>query len=337
MGAETAPSEELDFVVRPATEADGSGLTLLELETPIVVGEDEIVYDRTPDYFAFARIMERCDTVVAEAEQQLVAVHSAAFHRGVLNGEEVRLNYIHHLRIRPGAQGKSLLRKLKEIAVPRYPPGESASYAYVDVRNTAVLSRMRGSFDQWEPRPVLLEIDIDTFFRGHRGRSSLARSADTGDADDIAAMLEGTHGHKELWPHPTAKTVAAKLDRSPRDYSWSDVRVDDHAVVGLWRAGRTLQVRTTGPGSTTARRPAVLADYGYASSAEDAFLALLGTALEDCRSDGLTSLSVFATDRSDIADLLGPYAESIRTFEFVAARLPQPPAAQDLYVDPIYF
>lgn len=332
-----APSDEEDFVIRPATKADGPRLRLLELETPIVAGEDEIVYDRAPDYFAFARVMERSDTVVAETHGELVGVHSAAFHRGVLNGEQVHLNYIHHLRIRPGAQGKSLFPKLKQVAVPRYPPGQSGSYAYVDKRNAAVLSRMRGTFDQWDPRPVLLEIDIATLLRDDAAGSSQARPAAPSDGDDIATLLEATHGHRELWPHPTGSDVAAKLNRSPSDYSWGDVFVDDRALVGLWRAGRTLEVRTVGPSGTTARRPAVLADYAYPRGAEAAFLALLRTALHECRSDGLTSLSVFATDRSEIAALLSPYADSIRTFEFVAARLPQPAAAEDLYVDPIYF
>lgn len=319
-------------VVRPAVEADGPALGDLELATPIVAGDDRIIYDRREDYFAYDRLMGASDVVVAEADGRAIGVHAAAFHEVRVEGECHLVNYVHHLRILPSAQGKKVLPRLKQVAVPRYPPKAAGSYVFVDVRNRSILDRMQGMHGtyRWPLAPLLLE--LDTAAIAEPGEST---PVTLDDASRICALLEETHGDKELWPGMTVDALTERLERDRAQYTWRDLRLGEDAVVGLWPVGRTTRVIHERPdGQRSEARPVIVADHG---GAVDGTVALLRAAAGELAAAGLDRLIIFATEGSELAEALVPLAVRSRQFEFWMTRIEPPPGVADLYVDPIYF
>ena len=319
--------------VRPAVEADGPALAEVELATPIIAGEDRITYDRRQDYFAYARLMESSDVVVAEADGQVIGVHAAAFQDVRIGDQQRTVNYIHHLRILPGAQGRKVLPLLKQVAVPRYPPEATASYVFVDARNRSILDRMQmmTGVHRWTMTPILFELDTGALSEAD-GPTGSAATPD--DAGKICGLLEATHGAKELWPGTSVDALRARLGRDPAQYTWHDLLVSDRAVVGLWRIGRTTSVIHDGPGGRSETRPVVVADHG--GDAEE-IVALLRSAAGELAAAGMDRITMFANEGSDLAGALAPLAVRTRRFEFWMNRVEQPAGATDLYVDPIYF
>lgn len=320
--------------VRPAEPSDAAALAELERSTPIVVGDERLVYDRSRDYFAYARLMEDCDVVLAEVDGQVVGVHSAAFHHVRLGGVEQRLNYVHHLRVWPGNQGKGVVPELKKLATSRYPRPVSGSYAYVDARNTSVSDRMAEvpDYHRWPVSPSLFELDTAALAGG-----PAARSAQPDDAAAICDLLNTAHDHKELWHGATPERLSARLGRAPDLYGWEDVRLTSDAAVGVWRAGRGLDVIREGPEGRTVTSPAIVLDYGHRPSGENAVVDLLRGWADELAGEGLDRVLVFATTGGPLARLLEPLATNVRTFDFWTVRLPVPEGDVDLYVDPVYF
>jgi hypothetical protein len=324
-----------DVVVRPAVEADGPALAEVELATPIVAGDERITYDRGTDYFACSRLMEACDTVVAEIDGQAVGVHAAAFHEVRVGGVPHVVNYIHHLRILPSVQGRKVLPLLKQVAVPRYPPAAKASYVFIDARNRSILDRMhqmQGTY-RWPDTTMLFELDTAAM-AADGGGGAAARRGTPDDAEHVCALLEATHGSKELWPGTSVAALTQRLSRDPSQYSWDDLWLGDDAVVGLWPIGRTTRVIHSTREHRSETRPVALADLG---GTVDGIVALLRAAAGSVAAEGLDRFTVFASDGSELAASLAPLSVRTRRFEFWMTRVEPPANVGDLYVDPIHF
>ena len=122
------------------------------------------------------------------------------------------------------------------------------------------------------------------------------------------------------------------MERAPDLYSWSDVLVDDDAVLGVWN--QRFQVRH---GDHEARVQAVVLDSGFVPGLGEAALERLIRA--SCRglvAAGSTHLVVFTSTLSPDRDLVVGLGGNV--VEFVhSCRVPEPQPPTGIRFDPIYF
>lgn len=331
MTATTAP--DVDIVVRPATAADASALAEIERRSPMVSGDVRVTIDRGDDYFASARLMEASDVVMAEVDGEPAAVHCAAFHHIRLAGDVIRVCYVHHLRVAAQHQGKGLFGRLKKFAVPRYPSDLAGSYAWVAAGN----SRSRGL------APDIAPWNVDVVRRQFDAQKSagpaFGRPATVADAGHIVDLINSSHAHEQFFIPYTAESLTARLDRAPDLYSWDNLWLTDGAVLGVWPAGRSIQVITETPGTTTVNRDAVVLDYGVASGAEDDLLKLTRAWCSQAADEGLDSLATFTSPPSPNWSVGADLPHSARHFDLIATRIDEPQgiASSGVHVDPIYY
>jgi hypothetical protein len=137
----------------------------------------------------------------------------------------------------------------------------------------------------------------------------------------------------------TESSFAARVTRSPRDYSWSHVRMTDRAVVGVWPAGESLKVVRESEGSRTESRAAIVIDYGFLPGGEQEFAALLRGWCAWANEHELDTLSIFSSDASPGFGLLRSLASAVEPFFVWTPGIDEPAAGAErgIYVDPIYF
>lgn len=331
MTATTAP--DVDIVVRPATPADASALAEIERRSPMVSGDVRVTVDRGDDYFASARLMEASDVVMAEVDGEPAAVHCAAFHHIRLAGDLVRVCYVHHLRVAAQHQGKGLFGRLKKFAVPRYPSDLAGSYAWVAAGN----SRSRGlapDIAPWNVDVVRRQFDAQA-----SAEPSFGRPATVADAGHIVDLINSSHAHEGFFIPYSVESLTARLDRAPELYSWDNLWLTDGAVLGVWPAGRSIQVITETPDTTTVNRDAVVLDYGVSSGAEDDLLKLTRAWCSRAADEGLDSLATFTSPPSPNWSVGADLPHSARHFDLIATRIDEPAgiAGSGVHVDPIYY
>ncbi len=99
------------FTVRPAEEADGPALRLLDRRAPIRIGENEVAYDHGNDYFGAIRLMAGPSVnLVLEHEGRVIGVNCMTHLPVRIGGVLMQANYNYRTRIDPdfGGQGLSL-------------------------------------------------------------------------------------------------------------------------------------------------------------------------------------------------------------------------------------
>jgi hypothetical protein len=128
------------------------------------------------------------------------------------------------------------------------------------------------------------------------------------------------------------------MTMSPDDYSWNDLVVSDHAVVGVWDAGWAV-VRSSGDTQTRDRVATVL-DWGFSPDHPDSFAATLAAACQVAATRGVGTLHVFGGPPATGCQVLADLCAAAETFAvFAGAGLPEPAraATDGIYVDPVYF
>ena len=103
----------------------------------------------------------------------------------------------------------------------------------------------------------------------------IGRPATPRDAPRIVEILNATHERDEMYLPYTVESFTARVERSPRDYSWDRVRMTDRAVVGVWPAGDTVRFIIESKGNRVESRRGLALDWGFLPGAEDEFEALL--------------------------------------------------------------
>jgi len=94
--------------IREARPQDNEPLIALELESPLRLGETDLTFDRSPDFFRRHRLQPEHRLVVAEMEGRLVGVTAAAVHEVRIQGQTHRLAYIHHGRVHPSVRRRGV-------------------------------------------------------------------------------------------------------------------------------------------------------------------------------------------------------------------------------------
>ncbi|HWQ27603.1 MAG TPA: GNAT family N-acetyltransferase [Dehalococcoidia bacterium] len=281
------------IVVRDARPADNDALVALERETPLRAGEEEIVFDRAPDFFAAHRLQPECRVVVGELDGRLAGVMAAALHAVRVGGEPKRVAYIHHARIHPSAQRRGVAGGMGSTLITwALERGAAAPCWLIGEGNAPSLAFAGRPETRWPLAAVFRDFEVAG---AHRDVSTPVPPARWSEA---VALVNSTHEREEwFWP----LTVDALADRLARDgrYGPSNLRGLYHrgrlvAVAGLWNLGASLAIvrRNRVTGAVRRRTEAVALDWGYAPGHEDAFAELLRSLAARAREWGRDTLTI---------------------------------------------
>ena len=320
--------------IRRATIDDAATLADIERRSPLALGESNLVIDRGDDYFAAARLMEDAAVFLAEVDGVPAGVYCGALHRVRIGGVERDLIYIHHARILPEYQRHGLGRRFGEVIRKAYDGRSDGTHFYISRDNAISQGYARNAKNRWSFGPVL--VDIDT--AAHAGPPA-GRTATPADADRVVEILNATHGAEEMFLPYTVESLTARLERAPAQYGWERVRLLGNAVVGVWPQGESITTRlTAATGHVTESRSAAALDYGCLPGSEPGLIALLGAWCGWLATRGITSLELFTSPGSRLAETLTVLGPST-TFDFWTPEHLEPPTAAQsgLYVDHIYF
>jgi hypothetical protein len=249
-----------------------------------------------------------------------------------VGGQDYRIHAFAHLRILPEHQKKGLWGAINRVVDEKYPEGYGST-AYTSADNAAMLRGFARAprFSQHQIRAQLLCAPL--------AGPPVGRAATSRDAARIVEILNATHARDEMYLPYTVESFTARVERSPRDYSWEQVRMTDGAVVGVWPAGDTVRFIIESKGDRVESRRGLALDWGFVAGAEDEFQGLLRAQCEWLCGRGIDRLSIFTSEASAGYDRVCALANELERFVVIAFGLPEPPGAatRGLYVDPIYF
>ena len=324
---------DVDVVSREATLADAAALADIERRCPIVLNDGvTMTIERGDDYFAFTRLMDDFLVAMGFVDGKPAGVNVAALHTVRVGGRDYRIHAFAHLRILPEHQKKGLWGAINRVFDQKYPE-EFGSTAYPSVDNAAMLRGFAGA-PRWSMHQIRAQLLCAPLAGPQIGRPATPR-----DAPRIVEILNATHERDEMYLPYTVESFTARVERSPRDYSWDRVRMTDRAVVGVWPAGDTVRFIIESKGNRVESRRGLALDWGFLPGAEDDFEALLRAQCGWLNARGLDRLSVFTSEASPGYERVRALASELERFVVISFGIPEPPGAatRGLYVDPIYF
>jgi hypothetical protein len=332
---------DFDLVVREATPADAATLADIERRSPVTVGGTRIVTDRGPDYFAAARLIGERTVFIAEVDGDPAGVAWGAQGPARFLGEDITISYLFHLRVVPEHQRKGLWGALDGAVWSKYWETSNLMVGYYLAENVAwshVADQRRGQPDyvarDWVP--TVYRILAPT---ARLAGTSAGRPATPDDAGRIAAFLNETHEGEQFYPPATAESVTARLNVDP-GYSWDRVLVGEGSVLGVWPAGRSVEMVTERDGESTRSRRGHVMDYGFREGYEDEFSGLLAASAAVLLDEGIDTLSIFtskgATGNALLREFNAPY-EAYRFSTGTSALIPNDAQLTGIYVDHLFF
>ena len=324
---------DVDVVSREATLADAAALADIERRCPIVLNDGvTMTIERGDDYFAFTRLMDDFLVAMGFVDGKPAGVNVAALHTVRVGGRDYRIHAFAHLRILPEHQKKGLWGAINRVFDQKYPE-EFGSTAYPSVDNAAMLRGFAGA-PRWSMHQIRAQLPCAPLAGQQIGRPATPR-----DAPRIVEILNATHERDEMYLPYTVESFTARVERSPRDYSWDRVRMTDRAVVGVWPAGDTVRFIIESKGNRIESRRGLALDWGFLPGAEDDFEALLRAQCGWLNARGLDRLSVFTSEASAGYERVRAMASELERYVVISFGIPEPPGAatRGLYVDPIYF
>ncbi|MHB8378282.1 MAG: GNAT family N-acetyltransferase [Dehalococcoidia bacterium] len=280
--------------VREARPEDNAALIALELASPLVLGTERAVYDRSPDFFSRHRLQREHRVMVADLGGEIVGVAAAALHTPLIERRPHRLAYINHARVRAdvqrrgvaGAFSAALLAWAKEH-------GAEGSYWFIAPANVDSIAFGGRGGGRWPADITFRRIDVS------RADAATAAPLEPGRLDEAVGLINATHEGQDLFEPLTAASMAARLRNDPAQYGIEHLRGVVAggrlvAVAGLWDAGACMEeVRTdTRSGEVTRSRTASVLDWGWVPGEEHAIRDLLTALASEARSLGRTALTL---------------------------------------------
>lgn len=319
--------------VRKAVESDAAALAEIERRCPIVMGGKSMYFDRGADYFASDRLMEEATVGIAFVEGKPAAASCGALHKIRIGGVVRSLVTVTHLRVLPEYQRKGLWGAVNR-AFDHYFDDVDGSRAYISVENAGMQHGFSNTPNKWSKPIYRMQLATAKLAGPAAGRDATPR-----DAAAIVEIMNRCHEREEQYLPYDENSFSARMMRSPRDYSWSRVRMTDRAVVGVWPAGESLKVVREWDGTRTESRPAIVVDHGFLRGGEHEFEALLRGWCTWANERGLDTLSIFSSDASPGHGLLSSLASGVEPFFVWTPGIEEPAgsAERGIYVDPIYF
>jgi hypothetical protein len=327
-----------DVTVRAVGPNDAELLRDLELATPVQHEGFGVAYDR-PDPFAQDRLRARPTLrCIAETGGQVVGTHADALHSLRTDHGVVPIVYRQQSRVLPTAQGKGVMPAMNGFQAEQFlREGVAREVLGFFARGNDKVREWSGTKTQrgplWE-HPVARYI-LDT---ANGEAISDVRPATESDANEICRLLDASNGHCVFWPGPAREWFPTRVTQSPADYSWHDLLMSTHAVVGVWDAGWAV-VRSD-QHREQRRRVATILDWGFDPDHPNELGRVLSTACARAAARGIDALYAYGGPPAPGCETLEDLSSELELFEvFAGERLAEPhrAATDGVYIDPLYF
>ena len=264
------------MTIREATPEDNGALIALECRVPLVVGDTEEFFDRSPDYFANQRLHREYRTVVAEADGRIIGVTAGLIHTPLIQGVPHRLVYIHRGRVQPDFHGRGVAFALS-AALFRWSArhGSEGPYYLISPDNSRSIAFGGRAGRRWPVDVALLSFDVSA------AEGSQPETLPSAMLADAVRLINASHSGRDFFELVTLDSMTSRLNRDPQ-YTLDHIfGVRDGgalvAVAGLCDKGASTE-RThvdSATGATARTREAVVVDWGWAPGHEVAFAGLL--------------------------------------------------------------
>lgn len=250
-----------EMVIRDAREEDNEALVELDRQC-VMGGKIELVFDRSPDFFARSRAYDNFRMCVAEHDGTIIGVGGVTFKTLRVHGVSDRWAYFYDLRVSPAHRRRGVARLIADsLAEAVRDAGVSRAYSWVVEGNTASHSfvRERGS------RPVavcVFALLSDCAYTEPAGFESM-----TEHREEVVSLLEATYQPYHFTPPWDAKTVLRTFDRLA-PLGWQGPygkRVQGRWAVcfGLWDYSRVTRMVFRNGRSERRVRPFFLTPLGW--------------------------------------------------------------------------
>ncbi|MDO8611658.1 MAG: GNAT family N-acetyltransferase, partial [Dehalococcoidia bacterium] len=196
------------LTVREATAEDNGSLIALELQSPLLVGNAEETFDRSPDFFACHRVQGDYRIVLAEMEGRVVGVMAGAIQAPVVQGQPHRLVYIQQARVHPDFHGRRVAWYLaNDLFAWAGARGAEGPYYLILPENTRSLAFVERGGGRWPVPVMLLEFDVS---EAPGGRAQRIPEARLGEA---VGLVNTTHAGEDFFEPLTLESLATRLNR----------------------------------------------------------------------------------------------------------------------------
>lgn len=323
--------------VREARPEDNAALITIELASPLVLGAERAVYDRSPDFFSRHRLQGEHRVVAAEIGGEIVGVAAAALHTPLIGRRPHRLAYISHARVRADAQRRGVAGAFSAALLAwAKEHGAEGAYWFIAPANEGSIAFGGRGGGRWPADVTFRRIDVSGADGTPAPKLAPAR------IEAAAALINATHQGQDLFEPLTAASMAARLRRDPAQYGIEHLRGAVAggrlvAVAGLWDAGACMEeIRTdTRTGDVTRSRTASVLDWGWAPGGEAAFRDLLAALAAEARSLGRTALMLSEPAPDALPDIALP-SSAFALSLFTPAVPPPASSPRGVFVDLVY-
>lgn len=323
--------------VREARPEDNAALIALELASPLVLGAERVVYDRSPDFFSRHRLQPMHRVVVAEIGGEIVGVAAAALHTPLVERRPHRLAYISHARVRADAQRRGVAGAFSAALLAwAKEHGAEGSYWFIAPSNEGSIAFGGRGGGRWPADATFRRIDVS------RADAAPAPPLAPARIEEAVALINATHAGQDLFEPLTAASMAARLRNDPAQYGIDHLRGAVAggrfvAVAGLWDSGACVEeVRTdTRSGDVTRSRAASVLDWGWAPGEESAFRDLLTALAAEARSLGRSELTLSEPAPGALPGIALP--SSVFALSLFTPTVPPPVSSpRGVFVDLVY-
>jgi ribosomal protein S18 acetylase RimI-like enzyme len=340
MGVEagtSTPSTPPGLIVREATVEDNDSLIALELQSPVLIGDIEEFFDRSPDALANHRVQAEHRVVLGELDASVVGVMAGVIHEPVIQGRSHRLVYIHRARVHPDFHHRGVAWALSNhlFAWGRERGAEGPYYLIAPENERSIAFGGRAG-RRWPVDVTLLEVDVAEA----QGRPERIPEEQLAEAVRLVNM---THAGEDFFEPLTLESLTERLGRD-RQYSIDNLYGMFEggtlvAVGGLWDKGASTEricvERATG---VTARsRGAAVVDWGWAPGCEGAFSELLRGIAAEARTLGRSTLTICEPSLGALPDPGLPVRRWAAALFTPTIEPPPAESIRGLYVDMLYF
>ena len=223
-------------------------------------GTIQLVFDRSPDFFARSRAYESFRMCVAEQEGTLIGVGGVTVKSLRVNGIRHRWAYFYDLRVHPSHRRRGIAGLIANALVDGIrDAGITSAYSLVIEGNAPSESfvEMRGSLPFKQCALALLS--------GEAGASRLERIPDV--SSEVASLLEATYRSYHFTPPWDPETLHGTLDRlTPLGWEGMYGRRAEKGwgcCFGLWDYSSVMQMTFRRRGAEMHTRPFFLYPFGW--------------------------------------------------------------------------
>jgi predicted N-acetyltransferase YhbS len=251
-----------DIVIRDARLQDNEAL--IELDRQCVMGGTiQLVFDRSPDFFARSRAYESFRLCVAEQDGTIIGVGGVTVKSLRVGGIRQRWAYFYDLRVRPTHRRQGVAGLIANALVD-------------GIRNAGITGAYSLVIEGNVPSESFVEMRGSTPFKGcalallssETGAAGLDRIPDVGN--EVSALLEATYGSYHFTPSWDPDSLHVTLKRLTL-LGWQGMygkraKQGSGVCFGLWDYSSVMQMTFRGRGTERHTRPFFLYPFGWQDS-----------------------------------------------------------------------